>query len=76
MVFWLQIGSALTGLVAAALWFLSALRKSPAMTYDGLGHLEDFLNGAGRLNRWAAGVTAISILLSAAATSWTAVGHL
>jgi hypothetical protein len=64
MVFWLQIGSALTGLVAAVLWFRSSASKAPPMTYEGIERLKGFLDGASRLNRWAAGVTGLSMLLS------------
>jgi formate hydrogenlyase subunit 3/multisubunit Na+/H+ antiporter MnhD subunit len=64
--FAIQIGSAITGLVAAILWFLSAKSAAPAMTYEGLDRLKPFLDQAGRYNRWAAFFTAISMLLSAA----------
>jgi hypothetical protein len=64
----LQMGSVITGFVAAALWFWSAAAKAPPMTYDGGARLNGFLDGANRLNRWAAGATAVSVLLSAFAT--------
>ncbi len=60
--FWLQLGSAVTGL-AAVLWFRSAAGKPPPMTYDGVARQQAFLEGAGRLNSWAAGATAVSVLL-------------
>jgi hypothetical protein len=59
MLFWLQIAAAVTDLVAATFSFRSA-RKSPSDDLDGGARLQDFLNGAARLNRWAAGVTAES----------------
>jgi hypothetical protein len=65
MLFWLQIAAAVTDLVAATLWFRSAARKSPSDDVDRRARLQDFLNGAARLNRRAAGVTAISVLLVA-----------
>jgi hypothetical protein len=74
MLFWLQIGSAVTGVVAAALWFGASAAKAPPASYDGIGHLPAFLDKTGRLNKWAAGVTAISVLLSAGATLLTATG--
>jgi hypothetical protein len=70
----MQIGSAVTGFAAATLWFWSAAAKAPPMTYQGIGRLEAFLNSAGRLNRWAAGVTAVSVSFSAVGTLLTALG--
>jgi hypothetical protein len=67
MAFWLQIGSALMGIFAAVLWFRSSASKAPPMTYEGVERLEGFLESASRLNRWAAGVTGLSMLLSAGA---------
>ena len=58
--------------VAAALQFWSATAKAPPMTWEGVSRLQSFLHDAGRLNRWMAGVTAVSALLSAAATLLTA----
>jgi hypothetical protein len=46
-------------------WHRGAGRKSPSDDLDGGARLQDFLNGAARLNRRAAGVTAISVLLVA-----------
>jgi hypothetical protein len=57
MEFWLQIGSAIAGFVAAALWFWSAANKAPPMTYEGIGGLQAFLDGAARINRWAVRLT-------------------
>lgn len=71
MMFGLQLGSAITGLVAAALWFWSAAGKPPPMTWEGFGRLEAFLADAGQLNRWAAGATGVSMVLSAIATLFT-----
>jgi hypothetical protein len=68
MLFWVQIGSFVTGLMAAALWFRSSASKAPPMTWAGSAEIPGFLNKAARLNRWAAGVTAVSVLLSAVAT--------
>jgi len=73
MVSGLQLGSAITDLAAAALWFWSAAGKPPPMTWKGVGHLETFLADAGRLNRWAAGANGVSMVLSAVATLLTAV---
>ena len=73
--FWLQMGSVVTGILAAGLWFRSAASKAPPMTWEGVGRLEAFLDSASRLNRWAAGGTAVSLLLSAAATFLQAMGH-
>jgi hypothetical protein len=75
MLFWLQIGSAVTGIVAAALWFAASAAKAPPASYDGIGSLPAFLNKAGRINKWAAATTAISVLLSATATLLTATGN-
>ncbi len=50
MVFWRQIASAVTGVIAAALWFRSAAEKAPPMTYDG-GALYRAFDSVGRLNR-------------------------
>jgi hypothetical protein len=68
MVVFCQIGSALTGFVAAILWFRSAASPAPQATYDEIDRLRSFLDAASRLNRWAAGVTALSMLMSAGAT--------
>ncbi len=73
MLFWLQTGSAITGLGAAALWFRSAAVNAPPMTYSGTEQLQDFLDRASRFNKWAAGVTAFSVLLSSAATLLSAI---
>jgi hypothetical protein len=71
---WLQTGSAVTGMIAAVLWFCSAAAKAPPMTYEGSERLKAFLDNASRLNRRAAGMTAISVLLSAGTTLFSAVG--
>ncbi len=70
----MQIGSAAAGLVAAALWFWSATAKAPPATFDGGVSMQSFLDGAARRNRWAAGVTAISVLFSVADTLLSAMG--
>ena len=64
----LQLGSAVAGIGAAVLWFRSAAAKAPPATFIGIDRLEAFLIEVGRLNRWAAGITALSVLLSAAST--------
>ncbi len=74
MLFSKQIGSATTGFIAAVLWFKSAVIKSPPMTWEGVGHLETSLNEIGRLNKWAAGLKGISILLFAAESLLSATG--
>jgi hypothetical protein len=51
MLFWLQIGSAVTGIVAAALWFGASAAKAPPASYDGIGHLPAFLDKTARLNK-------------------------
>jgi hypothetical protein len=68
MVFWLQIVSATTGIAAAVLWFRSTVVKPPPMIADGGVPMQRFLDGAAHFNKWAAGVTAISVLLSVIAT--------
>jgi hypothetical protein len=63
MLFWLQIAAAVTDLVAATLWFRSAAAKAPSDDLDGGARLQDFLNGAARLNGCvAARVTALGAL--------------
>lgn len=66
---WLQIGSAVTGFVAAVLWFRSTITKAPPLIADGGVSLQRFIDGAARLNKWAAGATAASMLLSATASA-------
>lgn len=72
---WLQIGAVITGFLSALLWFKSAAGKAPPMTFEGVGRLEAFLDSAGRLNRWAAGMTALSMLFTAIATLLDALGR-
>ena len=74
MLLWIQIGSAIAGLVAAALWFWSATAKAPQAIFDGGVRMQSFLNSAARRNRWAAGITAISALFSVAGTLLSAMG--
>jgi hypothetical protein len=50
----LQIGSAVFALAVAGLWFWSGIGSAPPMTWDGIGHLTEWLNRAARRNRWAA----------------------
>jgi hypothetical protein len=61
----LQLASAFTGIIAAVLWFASSAGKAPPATYEGIDRYPAYLNKAARLNRWAAGVTGLSVLLSA-----------
>src|SRR3954463_15223452 len=63
----LQIFGSLTGLVGACLWGLSAATPIRAPTIDsiGAGPWLDALNHSVRLNKWAAGCTAISVLFNA-----------
>jgi hypothetical protein len=68
MVIICQIGSALTGLVAAILWFIAAASKTPPATWNGIDKLPAYLDQASRLNKWAAGFTGVSMVLSAGAT--------
>ena len=75
MVFWFQMSSAISGAVAAVLWFCSASGDAPPMTYEGVGRLKSFFDNASRLNKWAAGVTGFSMLLSALASLAAAVGY-
>jgi hypothetical protein len=67
MIFWLQLWSAVSGFVAAVLWFCSASAKAPAMTWAELDNIPGLLSRASRLNKWAAAVTSLSMLLSAVA---------
>jgi hypothetical protein len=77
MLFWMQIGlqlaSAVSGIVAAVLWFLSATGKVPAMTWAEIDNLPSFLDRGGRLNRLGAAATGVSMLLSAFAMMLSAV---
>ncbi|WDD90339.1 hypothetical protein Bsp3421_000164 (plasmid) [Burkholderia sp. FERM BP-3421] len=65
---WMQIGSAVFGLIAVALWFWAAKPKAPPANLDGGVTMQKFLGEAGSRNMWAAGTTAISVLFSAAST--------
>jgi len=68
MSLWMQIGSAVFGLIAAALWFWSTKAKAPLAVFDGGVRMQKFLDDAARRNMWAAGATAISVLFSVANT--------
>jgi uncharacterized membrane protein len=68
MSLWLQISSAVFGLIAAALWFWSAKAKAPPAVLDGGVRMQKFLDDAARRNMWAAGATGISVLFSVAIT--------
>jgi hypothetical protein len=70
---YLQIASGILGLIAAVLWFLAA-RRQPAPGHN-FGYsvretrdspFQQKWRAASRLNEWAAGVTGLSVLLSAA----------
>jgi hypothetical protein len=74
MVFWLQMGSAAIGLAAAVLWFLAARGRVPPLGWDSDEQLGAFLKTGARLNMWAAGITALSVLLSAVAMLLSAIG--
>jgi hypothetical protein len=76
----LILGSALVGLVAAALWAWSAVTKQPSFeilaTYvadeTGVAPANRYLGRVSKLNAWAAGATALSVLLASAASWLTA----
>jgi hypothetical protein len=68
-------GSAVSGLVAAALWYMSAAGKAPKMTYAEMDDIPGFLDQVGRFNKWAAGFTGASILLSSIAMLVSARQH-
>lgn len=70
----IQIASAGAGILAAALWLCSATGAAPPSSYEGSERLKAFLDRAGRFNKWAAGVTALSVGLQAVATILTAAG--
>lgn len=60
-VVWMQIGSAISALVAALFWFLSATTPPPP-TYAGMEHFPAWFDKAVWHNRWAAGFSGLSAL--------------
>ena len=67
---WLDAAAALTALVAAVFWFLSAYGKIPPLVayWDQAPETDPFVMAvqyAARMNRWAAGFSGLSALCMA-----------
>jgi hypothetical protein len=77
----LNAGSAITSIVAAIFWFISATGKEPTLdlTWGGYGKTEteilSALKRSSKWNRWAAVFSGISVLLLAIATALSLISN-
>lgn len=60
-----QILAAVSGFAGAYFWWASASKKFPPLLADGGKNMQAFMANVGRLNKMAAGFTALSVLSGA-----------